>query len=121
MKAMSDAYHFSPAVRIGDQIHISGIIGVDAEGRLPADFRGQVENILATLESVVSAAGAALDDVVSLTCFHAGDLESQQTELSEMLAVRLGAPYPAQTGIRVAQLGLPGALLEMAAVAVAAE
>jgi enamine deaminase RidA (YjgF/YER057c/UK114 family) len=118
MKAASDAYHFSPAVRIGDQIHISGIIGVDAQGRLPADFRSQVENIFAALETIMSEAGATLDDVSSLTCFHAGDLESQLTQFADVQAARLGAPYPAVTGVRVAELGLPGALLEMAAVAV---
>jgi enamine deaminase RidA (YjgF/YER057c/UK114 family) len=118
MKPVSDAYHFSPAVRIGDQIHVSGIIGVDAQGRLPADFRGQVANIFAALETILGEAGATLDDVASLTCFHAGDLESQLSQFAEVQAARLGAPNPAVTGVRIAQLGLPGALLEMAAIAV---
>ncbi|CAN7573235.1 RidA family protein [Phenylobacterium sp. LjRoot219] len=38
MKAVSDAYRFSPAVRISDLLHISGIIGVDAHGRLLPTF-----------------------------------------------------------------------------------
>jgi len=36
LKAASEAYQFAPAVRIGDQILISGIVGFDAEdGFLP--------------------------------------------------------------------------------------
>src|SRR6266478_4788142 len=43
-KAASETYQYAPAVRIGDQILISGIVGADAEGRLPPDFRSQAEN-----------------------------------------------------------------------------
>ena len=32
LKAVSEAFQFAPAVRIGDQILVSGIAGVDAEG-----------------------------------------------------------------------------------------
>ena len=39
LKAVSEAFQSAPAVRIGDQILVSGIAGVDAEGRLPPDFR----------------------------------------------------------------------------------
>jgi len=48
---------------IGDQILISGIVGVDAEGRLPPDFRSQAENVFTTLEAILNQAGATLDDV----------------------------------------------------------
>ncbi|HEV7448692.1 MAG TPA: hypothetical protein VGO18_39365, partial [Steroidobacteraceae bacterium] len=39
LKAVSEAYQFAPAVRIGGQILISGVVGVDSEERLPPDFR----------------------------------------------------------------------------------
>src|SRR6266478_6600685 len=42
-KAASETYQYAPAVRIGDQILISGIVGGDAEGRLPPDFRSQAK------------------------------------------------------------------------------
>ncbi len=76
LKAASETYQFSPAVRIGDQILISGIVGADAEGWLPPDFRSQAQNVIR-------------------------------------------APYPIWTGVGVTQLGVPGALLELSAVAVA--
>lgn len=117
MEALSKHFQFSPAVRVGSHILVSGIIGVDPQGQLPADFRRQAENVLATLEAIVSAAGATMDDVVSLNSYHVGDLQSQLAQLAEVKAGRLGAPpYPIWTGVGVAQLAMPGALLEVSAV-----
>jgi enamine deaminase RidA (YjgF/YER057c/UK114 family) len=118
LKAVSEAYQFAPAVRIGDQILVSGIVGVDADG-LPPDFRSQAENIFTTLEAILTEAGATLDDVASLTSYHVGDLNSQLRELVEIKATRIQPPHPAWTGIGVTQIGVPGALLEISAVAVA--
>jgi enamine deaminase RidA (YjgF/YER057c/UK114 family) len=117
MEALSKHFQFSPAVRVGSHILVSGIIGVDPQGRLPADFRRQAENVLATLEAIVSEAGATMDDVVSLNSYHVGDLQSQLAQLAEVKAGWLGAPpYPIWTGVGVAQLAMPGALLEVSAV-----
>jgi hypothetical protein len=92
-KAVSETYQYAPAVRIGDQILISGIVGADADGRLPPDFRSQAENVFMTLEAVLSEAGATLDDVgkpeqlsrrrlrqpVARTCGHKGDADPGAT------------------------------------------
>src|SRR5438105_1781765 len=80
-KAASETYQYAPAVRIGDQILISGIIGGDSEGRLPPDFRSQAENVFTTLEAILKVAGATLDDVTSLHMYLVGDLDSQFHEL----------------------------------------
>src|SRR5690242_21799534 len=69
-KAASETYQYAPAVRIGDQILISGIVGVDAEGRLPPDFRSQAKNVFTTLEAILNESGATLDDVASLNSYH---------------------------------------------------
>ena len=119
MKAASDAYQFAPAVRIGDQILVSGIVGIDAEGRLPPDFRSQAQNVFTALEAILNEAGATLEDVASLTSYHVGDLDSQLPQLVDVKATRIRPPYPIWTGVGVTQLGVPGALLEVSAVAVA--
>src|SRR3981189_218907 len=116
LKAASETYQFAPAVRIGDQILISGIVGFDAEGRLPPDFRSQAENLFTTLEALLTEAGAALDDVASLSSYHVGDLHSQLRELVDIKATRIRPPHPAWTGVGGAQIGVPGALLEISAV-----
>jgi hypothetical protein len=65
VKAVSETLQFAPAVRIGGQILISGIVGTDAQGLLPPDFRSQAKNVFATLEAILNEAGATLDDVAS--------------------------------------------------------
>ena len=97
----------------------SGIVGADAEGRLPPDFRSQTENIFTTLEAILNEVGATLDDVASLHSYHVGDLHSQLRELVDIKATRIRPPHPAWTGVGVTQLGVPGALLEISAVVVA--
>jgi enamine deaminase RidA (YjgF/YER057c/UK114 family) len=119
LKAASETYQFSPAVRIGDQILISGIVGVNAEGRLPPDFRSQAENVFTTLEAILNEAGATLDDVASLNTYHVGEIHSQLHDFVEVKATRIRPPYPIWTGVGVTELGVPGALLELTAVAVA--
>jgi enamine deaminase RidA (YjgF/YER057c/UK114 family) len=107
-----ETYQYAPAVRIGDQILISGIVGADAEGRLPPDFRSQAENVFTTLEAILSEAGATLDDVASLNSYHVGDLDSQLRELVDIKATRIRPPHPAWTGVGVTQLGCRGRSLK---------
>ena len=117
LRAVSETFQFAPAVRIGDQILISGIVGTDAQGQLPPDFHSQAKNVFATLEAILNEAGATLDDVASLTSYHVGDIGSQLHELMDIKATRIRAPYPIWTGVGVTALGVPGALLELSAVA----
>ena len=118
-KAASETYQYAPAVRIGDQIIISGIVGADAEGRLPPDFRSQVENIFTTLEAILNEAGATLEDVASLNSYHVDDIHSQLREFVDIKVTWIRPSHPTWTGVGVTQLGVPGALLEVSAVAVA--
>jgi 2-iminobutanoate/2-iminopropanoate deaminase len=56
---------FSPVVRTGDLLFLSGVIGRDPEGDIGAATRQALERIRARL----AAAGATLDDVVKCTVF----------------------------------------------------
>jgi enamine deaminase RidA (YjgF/YER057c/UK114 family) len=118
-KAASETYHYAPAVRIGDQILISHIVGADTEGRLPPDFRSQAESVPTTLEAILNEEGATLDAAANLNSYHCGDIYSQLRELVDMKATRIRPPHPTWTGVGLTQLGVPGALLEVSAVAVA--
>ena len=72
LKAASETYQFAPAVRIGDQILISGIVGFDAEGRLPPDFRGQAENEGRTVEYYAGMIGVTLFGLFLTPVFYVG-------------------------------------------------
>jgi len=54
---------FSAAVRIGNTVYVSGVIGVDAAGTLPADFSEQATNAMHNLDKELHLAGASMADV----------------------------------------------------------
>ena len=99
-------------------IYVGGQNGIDADGALvSADVVEQslraVENARVALES----AGAGLDDVVSWTVLihQDADLGAAYGAVASKLA-RTGAP-PLVTAALVAGLGVPGALIEVSAIA----
>src|SRR5437773_2483085 len=64
-----EAATFSPAVRKGNLLFISGMTAVDEDGKLigPGNIFTQTEYIYNRIEQVVRAAGGSLDDVVMTT------------------------------------------------------
>lgn len=99
-------------------IYVGGQNGVDATGAVVSSEAGEqslraVENARIALES----AGAGLDDVISWTVLihQDADLRAAYGAVAARLA-RDGAP-PLVTAAIVAGLGVPGALIEVSAVA----
>ena len=112
-----EAWKLAPAVRVGDTLHCSGQLGLGPDGSLPADAEAQFENAFRHVAAVLAAAGFEMGDVVELSSFHVG----LRAEMDAFVRVRdryLAEPYPAQTAVGVAELGLPGALVELKATAV---
>ncbi|NNC13919.1 RidA family protein [Planctomonas sp. JC2975] len=99
-------------------VYLGGQNGVDGAGALvSAEIGQQAARALANAEVALAAAGASLDDVIQwLILFQEGaDLNAAYGAIAPKLA-RDGAP-PLVTGARVAGLGVPGALIEISAVA----
>ncbi|WP_149084992.1 MULTISPECIES: RidA family protein [Microbacterium] len=99
-------------------VYLGGQNGVDASGTVVSPDVGEqsrraVENARVALES----AGATLDDVVSWTILihEDADLRAAYGAVASTLT-RDGAP-PLVTAARVAGLGVPGALIEVSAIA----
>lgn len=112
-----DGWKLSPALRVGCTIYCSGQIGIGMDGTLPADPREQFTLAFENVKAVLEAAGASFADVVEISSFHVGLLE----HLEAFMGVRdryIGQPYPAQTAVGVAELAMPGALVEIRATAV---
>lgn len=99
--ALYEKHRYSPAIRSGDLLFVSGQVGSREDGTPEPVFEDQVRLAFANLQAVLAAAGATLDDVVDVTSFHT-DPEAQ---LETVLAVRdevIGAPpYPNWTAIGV--------------------
>ncbi len=117
-----DRYTFSPAVRAGNFLFISGMTASDPKGRLVGenDIVRQTEYIFAKMAAVLAAAGANFSHVVETTDYFV-ELKDYEKTAAIRRKVFGGPPYPAATGVRVAGLIRPGALIEIKAVAVVPE
>lgn len=58
---------FTPAVRAGDMLYLSGQLGTAADGSLPPDFDSQARNAMANVAKVAALGGATMDDLVKCT------------------------------------------------------
>lgn len=58
---------FTPAVRVGDMLYLSGQLGTAADGSLPPDFDSQARNAMANVAKVAALGGATMDDLVKCT------------------------------------------------------
>ena len=107
---------FSPAVRSGDFIFLSGQVAQrPADGTLvTGDVAAQTEQIFHNLDAVLRAAGRSLADVVRVGVYLT-DMKDFST-MNAVYARHFDAPYPARTTIAVAALPL-GASVEIDVVA----
>lgn len=118
LQAFYDAYHFSPATRVGDMIWVSGQVGIDADMKPAEGMQAQAQIAFECLKLVLEEAGASLADVVELTTFHT-DLHG---EIEAFVAVKdqyFPSRYPSWSALGVTQLAMPGLCIEIRAVAVA--
>ena len=108
--------HYTDAVRAGDLLFLSGCVPVDGEGRLvPGDVVAQTRQVFSNIEAVLAAAGARFADVVKVTVFltDVDDRQAVNTVREEVF----GATRPASTLVEVSRLAIPGARVEVEAVA----
>jgi 2-iminobutanoate/2-iminopropanoate deaminase len=105
---------YSPAVRAGDFVFISGQVPRDPRtGTLPGeDIDSQVRLVLANLKGALAAAGASLDDVVSVTAYLAN--VDDWGRFNDIYRDTFRAPYPTRTAVGA---NLRGILVEVSAVA----
>lgn len=99
-------------------IYVGGQNGVDSSGAVVSPDAGeQSARAIDNAAAALSAAGAGLEDVISWTVLlHAeADLRAAYGAVAAKLS-REGAP-PLVTAAMVAGLGVPGALVEVSAVA----
>jgi len=109
--------HYTDAVRAGDLLFVSGCIAVDGEGRLVGgdDVAAQARQVFANLVAVLAAAGSSPADVVKVTVFLTD--VADRAAVNEVRKELFGDVRPASTLVEVSSLVLPGARVEIDAVA----
>jgi 2-iminobutanoate/2-iminopropanoate deaminase len=108
--------HYTDAVVAGDTLYISGIVPVDADGGVVGDdVAAQARQVFANMELVLAAAGATPADVVKVTVYLL-DVDDRPL-INPVRQEFFGAARPASTLVEVSRLAVPGALLEIEAIA----
>lgn len=112
---------FSPAVRVGNFVWISGLTATNAALEIvgPGDIAAQTRFIFEKMDSLLQSLGGSLRNIVETTDYVTTweGYEKTAAVRCEMLG---GPPWPAATGVLVSGLIRKGALIEIKATAVLA-
>lgn len=108
--------HYTDAVRAGDLLFVSGVIALDESGRLVSDdVVEQARRVFANVGAVLGAAGATFADVVKVTIFLT-DVDDR-ARINTVRQEVFGEARPASTLVEVSRLAVPGAKVEVEAIA----
>jgi len=110
-------YTFAPAILREGFLFVSGMTagGSDGEILCPGDIAGQADIILRRLGEILNKAGCSYGDVVATREFVTTTHDYRKT--ADVRRRYFKPPFPAATGVVVAGLLRPGALIEIEAIA----
>jgi 2-iminobutanoate/2-iminopropanoate deaminase len=110
--------HYTDAVVAGELVFVSGLVAVDADGALVGgdDVVAQARQVFENLRAVLAAAGCSFADVVKVTVF-VTDVDDRP-KVNPVRQEFFGDARPASTLVEVSRLAVPGAKIEVEAVAV---
>lgn len=104
--------------RIGDEVYLSGMLAMNADGELiaPGDAYEQTLKVFANIAEALESEGGSLADLAKMTTYLTdmslyGDFKRARTEI-------FGDDPPASTAVVSPALALPGAVVEVEAMAV---
>lgn len=108
---------YSPAVKAGGFIYVSGTLAQDASGAIvgKADVEVQTRRVLERMREVLAASGSSLDRAVAVTVYLKN--QSDFARMNEVYKTFWAADPPTRTTV-IADLVLPDALVEMSMIAV---
>lgn len=109
--------HYTDAVAHGDLLFLSGCGPTDNDLVVVGgdDVAEQMRQVLANMRTVLEAAGATPQDVVSITTFLT-DMDDR-AKIAPIAAEFFGTARPASATVSVTGLAVPGAKVEIKAVA----
>jgi 2-iminobutanoate/2-iminopropanoate deaminase len=109
--------HYTDAVRAGGLLFVSGIVPIDAEGNLvgEGDVPEQARQVFRNMDLCLKAAGCTFADVVKVV-HYLTDVDDRP-KINPVRIEFFGDARPASTLVEVSALVVPGALLEIEAVA----
>ena len=109
--------HYTDAVRVDNLLFVSGCVPVDEQGRLVGgdDVVEQARQVFRNIGAILEAAGAGFADVAKVTVYLT-DIDDRP-KINPVRQEVFGAARPASTLIEISRLAVPGARIEVDAVA----
>lgn len=105
-EGFAEDFRMAPAIRAGDFVFISGVVGYirNGEDRTPEAYEMAIRDAFERVERVLNEAGTGWSDVVEMTTFHVDMREHQEIFRAVREEFITEEPYPAWTGIGVEKL-----------------
>ena len=109
--------HYTDAVVAGELLFISGLVGVDRHGALVGgeDVAAQTRQVFENMRAVLHEVGCRFEDVVKVTVYLT-DVDDRP-KINPVRQEVFGDARPASTLVEVSRLAVPGAKVEIDAVA----
>jgi 2-iminobutanoate/2-iminopropanoate deaminase len=103
---------YSPIVRAGDWLIVSGQIGLVDGAMVPGGVQDELRQAVANMKALLAGQGASLADVAKTTVFlrHMRDYSLMNATYAELFP----EPYPARSAVAVSELPMV-ALIEIEA------
>ena len=113
-----EQFTFSPAVRVGNFVFLSGTTATDDQGHIvgPGDIVLQTRQIFHKFARILQRVGGSLANIVETTDFVLS-LEDYKKTAQVRRELLQGPPWPAATGIVVSGLIRKDALIEIKGIA----
>jgi enamine deaminase RidA (YjgF/YER057c/UK114 family) len=113
------SFTFSPAVRVGNLVFLSGTTATDDKGQIvgKGDIVAQTRQIFSKFATVLETVGGSLANIVETTEYVLSLDDYQKTAVVRRELFN-GPPWPAATGVVVSGLVRADALIEIKATAV---
>jgi 2-iminobutanoate/2-iminopropanoate deaminase len=103
---------FSRAVRAGDVLYLSGVIGRGADGKVPDGMDAQTRAAMEDIGATLKTAGLGYGDVFHCTVFLT-DMKNWPAFNKAYVGYFPAGQLPARSAVGVTALALPGALMEI--------
>jgi reactive intermediate/imine deaminase len=103
---------FSKAVRVGDVLYLSGVIGRTPDGKVPDGIDAQTKAAFADIGATLKTAGRSYSDLFHCTVFLT-DMKNWPTFNKAYVGYFPAGRLPARSAVGVTALALPGALMEI--------
>ncbi len=109
---------FSPAVRVGNLVFLSGTTATDEHGNIVGvgNIAAQTRHIFHKFARILESAGGSLADIVETTDYVLS-LEDYKRTADVRRELFKGPPWPAATGVVVSALVRKDALIEIKGIA----